>query len=184
MKRFTRLIFIVLGCIGLVLCTFKYNDYERYEAAIQYISSDEDFIQMLKDFNRYEESLLYQNNELVYKVYPDVLNDFYRSFASDIDELVEEGKTVDFDVKNMDKIRITDSTLVQYSISDTANVQFFFSQVEGNMLSAEAFTNISDVPTKFDGYRAIAMSNVGMQYLFIYKNQEIIEVRKKVVQYN
>lgn len=160
------------------------SDHERYEAALQYIISDEDFTQMLKDFNRYEVSSVYKDEELIYKVYPDVLNELFRAFTSDINELVENGKAVEFDFDRMDTEIITDSTLVQYSKSDTANIQIFFSQMESNLLATQVFTNSSDIPKQYDGYRAIAMSNIGMEYLFIFKENEIIDVRKQVVQYN
>jgi hypothetical protein len=184
MKNVIIAVVTAFGCMAIVMYLFKSEDYEKYDVAIKYIITDVDFIQMLKDFNRYDESILFKDDELIYKVYPDILNEFYLSFAMDIEELVKEGKVAEVNFESINENSLVDSSLVKYSKSDTANVQIFFSQVKGNLLSAEAFSNISDVPAQYDGYRAIAMSNIGMQYLFVFKKKKLIEVRKEVVQYN
>lgn len=184
MEKINSIIFLIIVFSVITFCNSNTKNEIMYKNAIKYIATDQDFIQMLKDFNRYEEEYLFKDDELIYKVYPDVANDFFQSFKRVIDELKKKEQLVDFDLKNIKQEVMIDSTLVQYSKSDTANVQIFFTRAEGNLLSAEVFTRTQKYSPRFDGYRAIAMSNVGMLYLFVFDNNEIIEVRKKVIQYN
>jgi len=184
MKKINSIAFIIIVISGITLCSSNTKNEIMYKNAVKYISTDKDFVQMLKDFNRYNENLLFKNDQLVYKVYPEIMNEFFKSFEHEIDSLLQNGKVVSFNKERMEKDVRIDSTMAHFSVSDTANVQIFFTGIEGNLLSAEVFTRTQKYSPRFDGYGAIGSSNVGMRYLFLFKNGEIDEVYNHIVQYN
>ena len=176
MKLVKILTFTFALSIFSLQCSSDHGNY--YLQALDFISKDDDLIEMLKNHNLYDPNLLYTQSELVYRVYPEKPGFFFQSFK-------EELQSLDKKIRDFTNLETSiDSTMMDYSISDTARVKIFFSERVDNMITSEVFFRKDLFEYEgFDDYHGNSMFNTAMMYLFTFKEGELDIVFKRVQQY-
>lgn len=119
-------LFILILLLLIASCHSRNKD--RYELAIDYVTNDKDLLTNLNADWWADSALIYQDDQMLYRVYPQRLNFFFLNFRNTIQQNYPEFNIDSANVDNSLELElVVDSSLVKYTNSDTAHIKIFFS---------------------------------------------------------